>query len=204
MDPDKREALIYDASMRQLERMRAMQYAYHNKFFFWITLNFVLLVWLYAGTGGRGLLVIPFLVVTAGVQAAFYLHFCDFARLHAAALEKKINELLQRRVLMGAELEGMYFYPLPEPKVAGFIPSAPLNFFSGYTLHWCLLWVGLFLISVWQGYASMASPLMLVWVLAAVGWAVLNFGYVAWYFLRSGATDDVAERLEEKLHGPLE
>lgn len=203
MNEEKRQELIYDATMRQLERMRGMQYAYHNKFFFWIILNFALLVWLLAGTGGRGLMVIPFLVVTAGVQAAFYLHFCDFARLHAAALEAKINGLLQRRVLMGAELESMYFYPVPEPKVAGFIPSAPLNFFSGYTVHWCALWAGLFLVSLWEGFRSSASVGMVLWAVAAVVWAMANAGYVAWYFMRSGATDDVAERLEKDLHGPL-
>lgn len=203
MNHDQRQQWIYDATMRQLERMRAMQYAYHNKFFFWITLNAVLLVWLYAGTGGRGLLVIPFLVVTAGVQAAFYLHFCDFARLHAAALEDKINRLLQCRVLMAAELEGQYFYPLPEPKVAGFIPSAPRNFFSAYTAHWCVLWAVLFIGSLWQGFFNSASPGMVLWAVAAVIWAVMNFSYVAWYFMRSGATEDVAERLQEKLHQPL-
>jgi hypothetical protein len=204
MDNDKREALIYDATMRQLERMRGMQYAYHNKFFFWITLNFVVLIWLYTSTGGLGRLVIPFVVVTAGVQAAFYLHFCDFARLHAAALEKKLNQMLGRRVLMGTDLEQDYFYPLPEPKVAGFIPSAPLNFFSGYTLHWIILWAVLFLGSLWQGYAQAASPTAIVMAVLAVAWAALNAGYVAWYFLRSGDTEHMAARLEKHLHQPLE
>jgi hypothetical protein len=204
MDNEKKESLIYETTLRQLERMRAMQYAYHNKFFFWITLNFALLVWLYAGTDSRGLWVIPFVVVSAGVQAAFYLHFCDFARIHAAALEAKINESLGRRVLMGAELEADYFYPLPEPKVAGFIPSAPGNFFSAYTVHWTVLWAGLFLGSVWQGFAGSISPAAVWWALAAVSWAGINFIYVAWYFLRSGATDRVADALKDKLHQPLE
>lgn len=204
MDPDKREALLYDTTLRQLERMRGMQYAYHNKFFFWITLNFVLLIWLQAGTGGRGLVVIPFLIVTAGVQAAFYLHFCDFARIHAAAMEKKLNQMLGRRALLGASLENDYFYPLPEPKIAGFVPAAPWTFFSAYTLHWVVLWAALFIASVWQAYAAAPTAGNVLAAVLAVGWAVVNFAYVAWYFLRSGATDDLADRLEKELHTPLE
>lgn len=204
MDNEKRDALIYDATLRQLERMRGMQYAYHNKFFFWITLNFVLLVGLQVAGGVRGQMVIPFLVVTAGVQAAFYLHFCDFARIHAAALEKKLNRILGARVLMGASLENDYFYPLPGPKLAGFVPAAPLNFFSAYTLHWVVLWGALFIGSVWQVWAQTGPGGGLLAAVPAVGWAVVNFSYIAWYFLCSGSTDDLAARLDKELHAPLE
>lgn len=87
MDTETRERLIYDAALRQLERMRSMQYAYHQKFFQWILLTLVLILFLVFLPGHAGFYVLPFLVVTCGMQAAFYLHFCDFARTPSRHLE---------------------------------------------------------------------------------------------------------------------
>lgn len=204
MDIPGKEQGICEATMQQLGRMRAMQYAYHRKFFAWIALVFVLLVALVVFGGDRGLWLVPFVVVTAGVQAAFFLHFCDFARVHAQALEAKINTLLGTRVLMGAELEADYFYPLPAARIAGFVPSDPLSFFSVYTLHWCALWAAAFAGSLWAVLARGDSPD--TWVLAglAVAWAAINGGYVAWYFLRGKATRRMAAQLGERLHRQLD
>jgi hypothetical protein len=204
MDALEKERWVYESTRRQLERMRSMQYAYHQKFFHWIVLIFSLLVLLLVFGGGAAVLWIPFVVVTAGVQAAFYLHFCDFARIHAAALEKKINGLLGMRVHLGAELESGYFYPLPAPKVAGFVPGDPFSFFSFYTLHWSLLWTAGFFGSLWAGWEYGLVVEWGTWTALAVGWALLNGGYVAWYFLSGNSTRRMAAQLEERLHGPLE
>jgi hypothetical protein len=204
MEAREMERWVYESTQRQLERMRSMQYAYHRKFFSWIVLIFGLLVLLLVFGGRSSFLWIPFIVVTAGVQAAFYLHFCDFARIHAAALEEKINGLLGKRVHMGAELESAYFYPLPAPKVAGFIPSDPLSFFSFYTLHWSILWTAGFFGSLWAGWNEGPWAGREVWAALAVGWALFNGGYVAWYFLSGNSTRRMAAQLEERLHGPLE
>lgn len=200
MDVSGKEQGVIEATMQQLGRMRAMQYAYHRKFFTWMTLVFVLLVVLVVFGGDRGLCLVPFVVVTAGVQAAFFLHFCDFARVHAQALEEKINALLGTRVLMGAELEADYFYPLPAARIAGFTPSDPWSFFSAYTLHWCVLWAAAFVGSLWAILAREGSPDH--WAVAglAVVWGAINGGYVAWYFLRGKATRRMAAQLRERLH----
>lgn len=204
MDIPAKEKGVFEATMQQLGRMRAMQYAYHRKFFAWMALVFVLLVVLFLFGGDRGLCLMPFVVVTAGVQAAFFLHFCDFARVHAQALEGKLNALLGTRVLMGAELEADYFYPLPAARIAGFVPSDPGSFFSVYTLHWCALWAAAFAGSLWAILARVGSPDK--WVLAglAVVWAAANGGYVAWYFLRGKATRCMVAQLGERLHGQLD
>lgn len=203
MEPHEKDARIYDATLRQLERMRAMQYAYHQKFFAWITLTFGVLVVLLVFGGRWAFPWIPFIVVTAGVQAAFYLHFCDFARIHAAALEEKINGMLGYRVHLGSELESVYFYPLPAPKVAGFIPSDPFSFFSFYTLHWSVLWTAAFVGSLWVGWRSGGFAGSPVWLAGTLAWAVLNGGYVAGYFLRGRAAARMKTILEERLHQPL-
>ncbi|NJK92993.1 MAG: hypothetical protein HC904_14940, partial [Blastochloris sp.] len=44
MNQDTRDRLLWETALRQLERMRSMQYAYHQKFFHWMLLCFVLLI----------------------------------------------------------------------------------------------------------------------------------------------------------------
>ena len=148
------DRLKYDALTRQLERMRAMQYAYHRKFF---TLLLV------SSLGAGIALAVPtilsqvlacFGLVTTGVTAAFLLHFADFARTHARALEGRLNRLLEERVLIAADLEGEYFYPHGQPRPARFAVEWPSTFFSFYTLHFCGLWTLVILVAgfrLWNG-----------------------------------------------------
>ena len=89
------------------------------------------------------LALVPLLVITAGTQSCFYLHFVDFARLHARHLETKLNKALGKDTFMGSEIEDAYFYPIDAPKIGGFAPSTPLRFFSFFTLHWILLWLNI-------------------------------------------------------------
>ena len=89
------------------------------------------------------LALVPFLVITAGTQSCFYLHFVDFARLHARHLEKQLNQALGKSTFLGSEIEDFYFYSIDAPKIGGFVPSTPLRFFSFFTFHWVFLWLGL-------------------------------------------------------------
>ena len=138
-----KEELKIQAWMEQLRRMREMQYAYHRKFFhglyFFLLLAIVCLLW----DSPLSLALVPLLVITAGTQSCFYLHFVDFARLHARHLETKLNKALGKDTFMGSEIEDAYFYPIDAPKIGGFVPSTPFRFFSFFTLHWVLLWLGL-------------------------------------------------------------
>ena len=138
-----KEELKIQAWMEQLRRIREMQYAYHRKFFhglyFFLLLAIVCLLW----DSPLSLALVPLLVITAGTQSCFYLHFVDFARLHARHLETKLNKALGKDTFMGSEIEDAYFYPIDAPKIGGFVPSTPFRFFSFFTLHWVLLWLGL-------------------------------------------------------------
>ena len=114
--------------MEQLRRMREMQYAYHKKFFHGLYFFLVLVIACLLWDSPLSLALVPFLVITAGTQSCFYLHFVDFARLHARHLEKKLNQTLGKATLVGSEIEDAYFYPIDAPKIGGFVPSAPLRF----------------------------------------------------------------------------
>lgn len=160
-----------------------MQYAYHRKFFhglyFFLGLVVVCLLW----DSPVSLALIPFLVVTAGTQSCFYLHFVDFARLHARHLEAKLNRVLGKGILVGSEIEDLYFYPLEAPKIGGFVPSAPLRFFSFFTLHWVFLWLGLAGFALWRLLPAM-GPCGFHYLVLLLVWAGIHLAYLAWFFSR--------------------
>lgn len=201
---NERPRLIYDAAMRQLERMRAMQYAYHQKFFNWIGLTLILIFALAVWSGGSGWFFIPFLVVSAGVQASFYLHFCDFARTHARLLESKLNHWLGYQVLMAGEIEPLYFYDHREPKISGFLPTTPTRFFSAFTLHWMVTWTVLFALGITLSVRVLEPFWALAYILGALLWAGLNFGFITWYFWNGQDEKAVAAHLERHLLAPLD
>ena len=171
------------AWLEQLRRMREMQYAYHKKFFhglyFFLVLVVVCLLW----DSPLSLALVPFLVITAGTQSCFYLHFVDFARLHARHLETRLNKALGKGTLVGSEIEEAYFYPIDAPKVGGFVPSAPLRFLSFFTLHWVLLWVGLAGFALWRLLPAM-GPCNRSYLALVILWGGCNFLYLFWFFGR--------------------
>jgi hypothetical protein len=167
--------------MEQLRRMREMQYAYHKKFFHGLYFFLVLVIACLLWDSPLSLALVPFLVITAGTQSCFYLHFVDFARLHARHLEARLNQALGKGTLVGSEIEDAYFYPIDAPKVGGFVPSAPLRFFSFFTLHWVLLWVGLAGFALWRLLPVM-GPCGRSYLTFVALWGGLNFAYLAWFF----------------------
>ena len=161
--------------------MREMQYAYHKKFFHGLYFFLVVVIACLLWDSQLSLALVPFLVITAGTQSCFYLHFVDFARLHARHLEKKLNQTLGKATLVGSEIEDAYFYPIDAPKIGGFVPSTPLRFFSFFTLHWVLLWLGLAAFSLWRLLPAMGDCGRSYVAFVAL-WGGLNFGYLAWFF----------------------
>ena len=176
-----KEDLQIQAWMEQLRRMREMQYAYHKKFFHGLYFFLVLVIGCLLWDSPLSLALVPFLVVTAGTQSCFYLHFVDFARLHARHLERQLNKALGKGTWVGSEIEDAYFYPIDASKVGGLIPSAPLRFFSFFTCHWILLWLGLAAFAVWRLWPTIGICGGRYFILVAL-WGGLNFAYLAWFF----------------------
>ena len=158
-----------------------MQYAYHKKFFHGLYFFLVMVIAGLLWDSPVSLALVPILVITAGTQSCFYLHFVDFARLHARHLETQLNKALGKGTLVGSEIEDAYFYPVDAPKVGGFVPSAPLRFFSFFTLHWVLLWLGLAAFAVWR-LLPMMGPCGRTYLALLGLWGGLNLAYLAWFF----------------------
>ena len=88
LSPAERTRLEYDSLTRQLERMRAMQYAYNRKFFALLLVSTLVAGGLILWDHWKGWLVVCFGLVSTGVTASFLLHFCDVARVHARRLKE--------------------------------------------------------------------------------------------------------------------
>ena len=181
MEPVTKGELKIQAWMEQLRRMREMQYAYHKKFFHGLYLFLVLVIACLLWDSPLSLALVPFLVITAGAQSCFYLHFVDFARLHARHLEKQLNQALGQGTLVGSEIEDAYFYPIDAPKIGGFVPSSPLRFFSFFTLHWVALWLGLAAFALWRLFPAM-GPCSRRYLIAVGVWGGLHLLYLGWWF----------------------
>jgi len=197
LSPADRARLEYDALTRQLERMRAMQYAYNRKFFGLLLVSTLVALGLLLWDNGLAGLVVAFGLVSTGVTASFFLHFCDFARVHARALEARINALLGTRVLIASELEADYFYPHARPKFSGFSFDRPLSFFSVYTLHFSAVWGALILWSAIKTGRYFSGDHCLGWGFLWLTWTCIHAGYLRWWFMASGAERRMAERLGE-------
>jgi len=179
----------------QLQRMREMQYAYHKKFFQGLYLFLVLVIGCLLWDSPVSLALVPLLVITAGTQSCFYLHFVDFARIHARFVEQRLNKVLGKDTLIGSEIEDLYFYPIDAPKIGGFVPTTPLRFFSFFTLHWTLLWLGLAAFALWR-LIPMMGPCGKHYLILIALWAALNFIYLAWFFGTRNAAKQIQSRLE--------
>lgn len=182
------------AWMDQLHRMRGMQYAYHKKFFHGLYFFLILVITCLLWDSPLSLALVPFLVITAGTQSCFYLHFVDFARLHARHLEKQLDQALGKNAFRGSEIEDLYFYPLDAQKIGGFVPSDPFRFFSFFTLHWVILWLGLAACALWRLLPAMGTCGR-GYVLVLSIWGGMNLVYLSWFFVRRVAAKSADRRL---------
>ena len=173
-----------------------MQYAYHKKFFHGLYLFLVLVIGCLLWDSPVSLALVPLLVVTAGTQSCFYLHFVDFARIHARFVEGRLNKALGKGTLVGSEIEDLYFYSIDSPKIGGFVPSTPLRFFSFFTLHWVILWLGLAAFALWRLLPMMGSCGRHYLCLLTL-WGGLNLIYLVWFFGCRNAGKQIQSRLEK-------
>ncbi len=194
------DRLKYETLLRQLERMRGMQYAYHRKFFALLLVSTLAAGACLVVSRGPALVFLCFGLVSTGVSAAFLLHFCDFARIHARALEERINRLAGEHLLVASQLEADYFYPLDGSR---FSPAIVFSgrFFDLYTAHFCILWalmIGAAGFQIRQGVSPRAFAILAgIWGL----WTLANLGFVlAWF--RGAAGRRMAQTLRERLGTP--
>ncbi|MDH3540930.1 MAG: hypothetical protein OEP52_13080 [Acidimicrobiia bacterium] len=126
----------------QLGRMRGMTRYYHERFFSDIRLQVVLTVALFVvgfWEVEAAFLLIPVVALYGAVQSAFDASYLIFARHYAARLEGYINERLEAPVLVAAELETSYLFPLDDMKIVTAAFGSSFSYFSFVTLFFTAL-----------------------------------------------------------------
>lgn len=182
----------------QLARMRGMTGLYHVRFF--ADVRYTATVGLALGAGGFAIdpalfLAIPFVALLGATQTAFDASYLIFARQYAARLEQWLNARTGG-VLVAAELEAAYLFPLDAIKIVTVPVKGPMSWFSFMTLFYTALgglaggaglWLG------WDALVAGAPRVVYLGALVGLGLAALVTGL--WWF-GSGAGE---RRLREVL-----
>lgn len=184
---DEAELRILEA---QLERMRGMLGGYSMQFFahmrVWAIVTIALLVATRWAPLEAGVAIVPFLVPFVFLEASYLFFYTVFARRHAAALERTLNERLGRPVLHAHEIEAAYFYDPARPKISALSLGRPLGHMSamtaGYSAAAAILWVtGLIATNDWA--ARQPAGLTALVVPGALAWTAAIVVYLIWTWL---------------------
>lgn len=158
----------------QLRRMRGMTGYYHRQFFSdmrVVSVGCLALFILGWSVAPEAFLLVPVVAVLGANQAAFDSSYLMFARHYAAELETFLNGAVEGRVLVAAEMENVYLFPLDATKIVTIPLGAPEAF------SW---------------FAWMTSLYTLVGILAAsaaiaLGWTTLTAAGAGWARFYAGA-----------------
>ena len=125
----------------------------------------------------QAFLLVPVVALIGANQTAFDASYLLFARQYAAELEAYINRAMRHRVLVAAELEDRYLFPLNTPKIVTISPGRDISWFGWMTLLYTCL-----------GGLAFVAGLVLGWqvlIEAGTGWTVFYLGSLT--FLTAGS-----------------
>jgi len=188
-----RYALAMDPTLKiatdQLGRMRGMTRYYHERFFSDIRLQVVLTIALFVVGFWEvegAFLLIPVVALYGAVQTAFDASYLIFARQYAARLERYLNSRLDSPVLVAAELEQQYLFPLDETKIVTVAFGPRFTYFGFVTLFFTALGVLTYLFGLVLGLpfldqAGDAWTVAYLVSLFAMTLAALSVGW--WWFV---------------------
>ncbi|MDH3499173.1 MAG: hypothetical protein OEM97_03545 [Acidimicrobiia bacterium] len=169
----------------QLSRMRGMTGLYHRRFFF--DIQFTVVVVLATGAAGfaiddRLFLAVPFVALLGATQTAFDASYLIFARQYAARLERFLNDSLGQRVLVAADLESRYLFPLDVPKTVTLRFGKDFTWFGFMTAFYTLLGVLSFVAGFGLGITALSNRGQLVYTLVLGLLTVASLGTGLWWF----------------------
>lgn len=163
---------------------------YHERFFSDIRLQVVLTVALFVlgfWEVEGAFLLIPVVALYGAVQTAFDASYLIFARQYASRLEGYLNSHLDSPVLVAAELEREYLFPLDDTKIVTAAFGPRFSYFGFVTLFFTALGVLTYLFGLVLGLefldraGDLWAPAYLI-SLAAITLTALGVGW--WWFVR--------------------
>lgn len=135
---------------QQLRRMRGMNARYHDRFFsdirFTTVASLALLVAGFA-VDDRLFLTIPVIALMGAAQSAFDASYLIFSRQYATRLERDLNRMAGREILVAHRLEDAYLFPLDERKVVT-LPLSAMTWFGFMTGFYTLIGIGTYVVGV--------------------------------------------------------
>jgi hypothetical protein len=143
---------------RQLARMRGMTRYYHQRFFSDIRFSTIASISLLLAGWWQipeAFLLVPIVALAGAVQTAFDASYLVFARQYAARLETEINRNLGTTVLVAAELESTYLFPLDARKIVTARLGADFTWFGFVTLFYTGIGVATYVFG-----AALALPVL--------------------------------------------
>lgn len=161
---------------------------YHRRFYadVWLAGGFYLGALTGASLGAEPLFaVLPFIALFGAVVTAFDASYLIMARHYAARLERFINERLGEEILVGAELEDAYLFPLSKPKVVTIRFGGDFSWFGFVTLFFTLLGVAAYALGFVMAWEAIETGPGHFWFAAALGPLTLaSLAAGLWWFAR--------------------
>lgn len=193
----------------QLGRMRGMTRYYHERFFADIRYTTVLsVVLLLVGWWGipEAFLLVPPLALLGANQTAFDASYLHFARHYALSLETALNNGIQKKILVAAELEDRYLYPLDEKKIVTAHLGSGFSWFGWMTILYTLSGALAFLAGLALGLSTLieAGRLWTFVYLGVLGVLLLASLVIGgWWFVGGTGERRLREVLEREFNMPI-
>ena len=164
-----------------------MNAAYHRRFFSDIRFSTVVILGLFvvgAAVDPAFFLVVPVIALIGACQTAFDASYLIFSRHYATALERYINERLDREVLVAHRLEDAYLFPLDRTKIVTLAGGSGFTWFGFMTALYTLVGAGTYLAGLWLGLPSLPGGLGTVayWT-ALIGLTLAALVVGGWWFV---------------------
>lgn len=172
---------------------------YHERFFADVRFTTLLVVALLAigwWQVREAFLLIPVVALLGANQTAFDASYLIFARQYAALLESDLNSTVRKSVLVAAEMEDRYLFPLDKPKIVTARFGPDFTWFGWMTLLYTALGVLAFLGGLALGWSVLldAGTPWVVFYLGGLGLlSLVSLVVGGWWFV-SGAGE---KRLRE-------
>jgi hypothetical protein len=209
----KQEEIMDQADLAndQLRRMRGMTGCYHQRFFSdmrAVSVGVLALFVLGWSVAPEAFLLIPVVAVLGANQAAFDSSYLIFARHYAAELESFLNQSVGGRILVAAEMEDGYLFPLNTTKIVT-IPLGPptgsatgFSWFAWMTALYTLLGVLVAGAGLALGWSTLtaAGAWWIVFYIGSLGGLVAASLAIGWWWFLKGAGE---RRLRAVFETPL-
>ena len=179
----------------QLKRMRGMNKFYHSQFLndvrYFFLLTSIFLVILQYNIKISYLL--PLVSLFGSVMLAFHAYYLIFSRHYSEFLEKKINKMLNKELIITHKLENSYFFPINDRKIVVAKLGKDFSWFSFVTLF--ITFYGILVYSYGMNlvYNELQNSYY-VFIVAVFTFFTLSIGY--WWFVNNVGEKRLRENYE--------